>query len=137
MTKAHLGRIYRGYIACLNAQAWEALGRYVHANVSHNGNRLGVAGYREMLQRDFTDIPDLHFNVELLVVEPPKVASRLAFNCTPRGRFLNIDVGGLKVSFAENVIYEFLEEKIVHVWSVIDKAAIEAQTRVRGNSSEP
>lgn len=136
MTKAHLARIYRSYIACLNAQAWEALGRYVHATVSHNGNRLGVAGYREMLQRDFTDIPDLQFTVELLVVEPPNVACRLAFNCTPRSRFLNIDVGGLKISFAEHVFYEFLEEKIVRVWSVVDRAEIEAQVRIHGDSSE-
>ncbi|WP_336605525.1 ester cyclase [Chromohalobacter canadensis] len=28
--------------------------------------------------------------------------------------------------FAENVFYEFRDEKIVQVWSVIDKAAIEA-----------
>jgi len=31
------------------------------------------------------------------------------------------------VTFAENVIYEFRGEKIVEVWAVIDKAAIEAQ----------
>jgi predicted ester cyclase len=31
------------------------------------------------------------------------------------------------VSFAENVFYEFKRAKIAAVWSVIDKAAIEAQ----------
>jgi predicted ester cyclase len=31
------------------------------------------------------------------------------------------------VSFAENVFYEFGLSKITAVWSVIDKAAIEAQ----------
>jgi len=31
------------------------------------------------------------------------------------------------VSFAENVFYEFKSYKIASVWSVIDKAAIEAQ----------
>ncbi|RWJ02608.1 MAG: ester cyclase, partial [Mesorhizobium sp.] len=30
-------------------------------------------------------------------------------------------------SFAENIIYEFSDKKIVQAWSVIDKAAIEAQ----------
>jgi predicted ester cyclase len=51
----------------------------------------------------------------------------LAFDCTPKGTFLGLHVGGKRVSFAENVIYEFRREKIVQVWSVIDKAAIEAQ----------
>jgi predicted ester cyclase len=31
------------------------------------------------------------------------------------------------VSFAENVFYEFRSGKVWQVWSVIDKAAIEAQ----------
>lgn len=31
------------------------------------------------------------------------------------------------MSFVENVFYEFRDEKIVQVWSAIDKAAIETQ----------
>jgi len=31
------------------------------------------------------------------------------------------------VSFTENVFYEFRDERIEKVWSVIDKAAIESQ----------
>jgi predicted ester cyclase len=36
-------------------------------------------------------------------------------------------VNGKRVSFAENVFYEFRADKIREVWSVIDKAVIEAQ----------
>jgi predicted ester cyclase len=88
---------------------------------------LGVAGYREMLERDFQDIPDLHFEIRLLISEPPYVASQLAFDCTPKGAFLGLPVNGRRVSFTENVFYAFEEGKIAQVWSVIDKAAIEAQ----------
>ena len=80
-----------------------------------------------MLENDFCEILDLHFNIQLLVSDPPCVASRLVFDCTPRGRFLGLDVNGTRVSFAENVFYEFRGDKIVQVWSVIDKAAIESQ----------
>ena len=131
MTETQLAHLYRDYIACLNSRDLTALTRYVHENVSHNGRPLGVSGYREMLEQDFADIPDLHFNIELLVVNPPYVASRLHFHCTPRGKFLSLDVDGAKVSFAENVFYEFAQEKIIRVWSVIDKAAIEAQLSAR------
>ena len=34
---------------------------------------------------------------------------------------------GRRVAFAENVFYRFHNERIAEVWSVIDKAAIEAQ----------
>jgi predicted ester cyclase len=80
-----------------------------------------------MLERDFDEIPDLRFNIAQLVCNERFVASRLAFDCSPKGRFLGLDVNGRKVSFAENVFYEFRQGKIVQVWSVIDKAAIEAQ----------
>ncbi|WP_165857586.1 ester cyclase [Marinobacter sp. JSM 1782161] len=127
MTQSELSNIYRDYIACLNGQDWPSLGRFVDDDVKHNGERLGVSGYRRMLERDFSEIPDLSFNVELLVSDPPYIASRLRFNCTPKARFLGLSVHGRTVSFAENVFYEFRDEKIVQVWSVIDKAAIEAQ----------
>ena len=127
MTKSDLPDIYRGYIACLNEQDWPKLGKFVDANVSHNGRQIGLSGYRAMLEKDFRDIPDLLFNIELLISDPPYVASRLAFDCSPNGQFLGLDINGKRVSFAENVFYEFRQDKIVRVWSVIDKAAIEPQ----------
>ena len=80
-----------------------------------------------MLEGDFDEIPDLRFNIQMLVADPPYIASRLVFDCTPKGTFLGLSVNGKRVTFAENVIYEFRGEKIVEVWSVIDKVAIEAQ----------
>ncbi|MER9440168.1 ester cyclase [Mesorhizobium sp. M0340] len=127
MTKSDLSDRYRGYIACLNKQDWPNLGRFVHDEVTHNGRKLGLSGYLEMLVRDFDEIPDLYFDIQLLVADPPYVASRLSFDCTPRGMFLGLDVSGKRISFAENVFYEFQRGKIGQVWSIIDKTAIEAQ----------
>ncbi len=127
--KTDLSDIYLGYITCLNAQDWRRLGRFIDDDVHHNGRRLGLSGYRDMLERDFREIPDIQFNVQLLISEPPCIASRLLFDCTPRGEFLGLPVNGRKVSFSENAFYKFRADKIVRVWSVIDKAAIEAQIK--------
>lgn len=127
MDETDLPAIYRNYIACLNAQDWPKLGHFVDDDVSHNDRRLGVSGYRAMLEKDFSAIPDLTFNVELLLADPPYIASRLQFTCTPKGKFLGLGVNGKTVSFTENVFYEFRGLKICRVWSVIDKAAIESQ----------
>ncbi|WP_078707750.1 ester cyclase [Consotaella salsifontis] len=126
-SRVSLADIYRAYIDCLNRQDWARLGTYVADDAEHNGRQLGLSGYREMLVKDFEDIPDLRFNIALLVCEPPRVAARLAFECSPRGQFLGLRVDGRTVSFAENVFYEFRDDKIASVWSVIDKAAIEHQ----------
>jgi predicted ester cyclase len=102
-----LSDLYRAYIDCLNRQDWDELGQYVDDEVEHNGRPLKLSGYREMLVRDFEDIPDLSFNIQLLASSPPLVAARLAFRCSPKGRFLGLSVNGRMVSFAENVFYEF------------------------------
>ena len=127
MPQADLSEIYRGYIACLNEQDWPNLARFVHEEVHYNGKRIGLSGYREMLEGDFRAIPDLYFDIHLLVAEPPRVASRLLFDCTPTGSLFGLPVNGKRVSFSENVFYEFKDGRIEKVWSVIDKAAIEAQ----------
>ncbi|TWB04070.1 ester cyclase [Bradyrhizobium stylosanthis] len=127
MTGDDLANLYRAYIACLNRQDWPALGQFVHDDVAHNARPLGLTGYRTMLEQDFREIPDLRFNIELLISEPPRIAARLKFDCTPVGTFLGLAVNGRRVSFCENVFYEFRDGKIRQVWSVIDKAAIEAQ----------
>ena len=127
MMKASLSDIYRDYITCLNRQDWGKLGQFVHEDVHYNGKRIGLSGYREMLERDFRAIPDLYFDIRLLVSEPPRIASRLHFDCTPKGFLFGLPVNGRRVSFSENVFYQFRDERIEEVWSVIDKAAIEAQ----------
>jgi predicted ester cyclase len=127
MTKAELSQVYRDYIACLNKQDWLNLEQFVHDEVYSNGQRIGLSSYREMREKEFYEIPDLHFHIQLLISDPPYIASQLKFDRTPKRKFLGLDVNGKKVSFTENVFYEFREEKIWQVWSVIDKAAIEAQ----------
>jgi predicted ester cyclase len=127
MTPAELANIYRNYIGCLNRQDWPALGLFVHDEVAHNARPLGLAGYRTMLEQDFREIPDLRFNIEMVISEPPHVAARLRFDCAPVGTFLGLAVNGRRVCFCENVFYEFREGRIRQVWSIVDKAAIEAQ----------
>jgi len=129
MLKPDLAGIYRDYIACLNRQDWPRLDHFVDDEVRYNGRRIGGSGYRAVLEKDFREIPDLRFDVQLLVSEPPHLASRIGFDCTPKGSFLGVPVNGRKVSFSENVFYEFRRERIWQVWSVIDKAAIEAHLR--------
>ena len=127
MLETGLRDVYRSYIACLNTQDWAKLRQFVCDEVRYNGRLIGLAGYRAMLEKDFHEIPDLYFNIQLLISDPPYIASRLRFDCAPRGNFLGLPVNGTRISFAENVFYEFRGEKIGAVWSVIDKSAIESQ----------
>jgi len=127
MTMSDLAATYRAYIACLNAQDWSSLAQFVDDKVIHNGRDFGLSGYCAMLEQNFKDIPDLAFDIALLVAEPPYVASRLHFDCTPGGMFMDLPINGRRVRFFKNVFYHFASGRIAEVWSAIDKAAIEAQ----------
>ena len=127
MTRNELADIYRGYVDYLKNQDWPNLGKFVHGEVHYNGACVGLAGYRSMLQGDFRAIPDLHFNIALLISDPPRIASRLHFDCTPSGMLFGLPVNGKRVQFSENVFYEFAGTQIKEVWSIIDKKAIAGQ----------
>lgn len=122
-----LATLYRHYIDCLNRQDWDLLGQWVAEDVHYNGKHVGLDGYRAMLERDFRDIPDLAFNIALLVADARTVAARLAFDCTPRASFLGVPVNGRRVQFSENVFYQYQDDRIAQVWSVLEKTAVEAQ----------
>jgi predicted ester cyclase len=122
-----LSDVYRNYVDCLNGQDWVNLEQFVDDKVHYNGKRVGLADYREMLKGDFRAIPGLYFNIELLLSDPPRIASRLHFDCTPTGILFGLPVNGKRVQFDENVFYEFANGKIARVWSIIDKAAIADQ----------
>jgi predicted ester cyclase len=127
MTKEVLRERYLGYIDCLNRRDWARLGDYVADEVRRNGEAVGLAGYRKMLEGDFAAIPDLSFKIDFIVSEPPYVGARLLFDCTPKGELFGLHVDGKRISFTENVFYGFTDGRIETVWSVIDRAAIEAQ----------
>ncbi len=78
MTGDEMADCYRGYIACLNGRRWAELERFVDDEVHYNGQFVGLDGYRQMLDGDVRAIPDLQFNIGLLIVEPPYVAAQLA-----------------------------------------------------------
>ncbi|TDV72231.1 ester cyclase [Pseudomonas sp. LP_7_YM] len=127
MTQTQIRDLYRAYIDCLNRQDWPELGRFVDQNVHYNDQRIGLCGYQQMLENDFRAIPDLRFVIDQLIAEPPHIAARLCFDCTPVGELFGLPVNGQRVSFTENVFYEVSAGRIRNVHSVIDKAAVEAQ----------
>lgn len=118
---------YKRYIACLNARALEALGEFVADDVIRNGRQLGLEGYRAMLEGNYHDIPDLQFRAEWIVAEETRLACRLGFDCSPIGEFLGVKVDGRRIVFHEHALYTLKDGKIAEVWSIIDKAEIEAQ----------
>ena len=119
--------VYRDYLRCLNERRWPRLGEFVADQLSYNGKHMTLQDYRALLEADAYAIPDLQYRPELLLADGQVVACRLFFQCNPRHAFLGFEPAGRQVSFPEHVFYRFENQRIVQVWSVIDKQAIGEQ----------
>lgn len=122
-----LERTYRSYLAALNERRFDDLESFVHDQLTYNTASITRQQYASMLAEDVRAIPDLHYEVQLLVAGDDHVACRLWFDCTPQRAFLGIDPNGLRVSFAEHVFYRFRDQRIDQVWSLLDTDAIRRQ----------
>jgi predicted ester cyclase len=126
---AALEEVYHRYIATLNDRRFEDLDGFVHDRLIYNGEPWSREQYQSRLADDVHNIPDLRYDIQLLVSGTDHVAARLWFDCTPQREFLGIDSHGRQVSFAEHVFYNFRANRIEQVWSVIDTDAIRSQLR--------
>jgi predicted ester cyclase len=123
---AELERTYRRYIDALNERRFD-LREFVHDHLIYNGNSITRLQYAAMLEEDVRAVPDLHYDIDLLVVGEQDIGCRLWFECHPRAEFLGVAVAGRPVSFAEHVFYQVREGRIEQVWSLLDKDAVQRQ----------
>ena len=127
MTEVELEAHYRRYISCLNDRRLEGLDEFVHEELTYNGEPETRADYRARIAGDVAAIPDLYFDVHLIVVGGDQIACRLFFNCTPQSEWLGLQPNGKSISFAEHVFYKFRDGKIYEVWSLLDVPSIVEQ----------
>ena len=118
---------YRRYISYLNNRRLDELDEFVHEELTYNGEPETRADYRARIAGDVAAIPDLYFDVQLLVVGGDQVGCRLFFNCTPQSEWLGLRPNGKSISFAEHVFYKFRGGKIYEVWSLLDVPSIVEQ----------
>jgi steroid delta-isomerase-like uncharacterized protein len=118
---------YREYLAALNERRLDDLDRFVHDELTYNGEPMTRADYRALLAGDVEAIPDLFFDAQIIVATDDRVACRLLFTCTPVREFLGFTPDGRRLTFAEHVFYDFRAGRIAAVTSLIDRHAIQAQ----------
>jgi predicted ester cyclase len=128
MTEANNESQYRRYIGCLNDRRLADLGAFVQEELTYNGRPMTRLDYQNLIAGDIAAIPDLYFDIDLLVTSGDQIACRLNFRCTPQREFLGLQPSGKPVSFSEHVFYRLRDGKIYEVWSLIDRHAIEEQS---------
>ena len=127
MTEADKEAHYRRYISYLNDHLVSDLGEFVDEELTYNGRPMTRLDYQNLIAGDIAAIPDLYFDVHLLVINGDQIACRLNFHCTPQSEFLGLQASGKSISFSEHVFYRLRDAKIYEVWSLLDRTAIQEQ----------
>ena len=123
---------YLAYLARLDARDFDGLAPFVADAVTHNGRAMTRDAYGAMIAGQIEPVPDLRFVPDTVLVEgglvgDARVAARLAFTGTPLRPFLGLSPNGGAVHFTEHVFYDFEDGRIRAVWSLVDRATVEAQ----------
>ncbi|RKS75312.1 putative ester cyclase [Motilibacter peucedani] len=134
---ASLEQHYRDYIAALDERRFDDLPAYVADELVYNDAPMTLRDYRALLEDDVRRIPDLVYDVRLLVTGEDHVACVLRFDCTPAETFRGLEPTGERIVFTEHVFYRFEDRRIVQVWSLLDLEALERQLARAADHSPP
>lgn len=124
-----LNVVYRDYIDTIQGNQLDKLSLYVSEEVMHNGKRLGFQGYKDLILRNIVGT-GVSIEIKRLVTDETTVAAALTFTTKAETKELvGYPLNGEPFSYAENVIYDFKDGKIVEVFSVFEIDIIRAHAR--------
>jgi predicted ester cyclase len=120
---------YRRYLERCNEHRFDELDVFVDVNVRINGLPAGVEEYGAGLQSVVEAFPDLHWELQHLLVDGDWLSAHLVDTGTHRGPFLGVPPTGRAITVQEFAVYELSGGKIVNCWGNLDTAIQAELTR--------
>ncbi len=127
MTPDEMRALYRGYVEVANTRDFDRLHEFVADVVTQNGVPSTRDAVAASLRAHTDAVPDLHWEVQDLVVEGNRIAARLRDTGTPRAVWHGLEPTGASVAFDEVAFYEVRDGRIAATWYLMDAAAVQRQ----------
>jgi predicted ester cyclase len=121
--------IYERYIALCNGHRFDLLHELIADDVRVEGVTRGVRGYIADLEAAVAVFPDLHWEIQHVVVEGEWLAAHLFDTGTQAREFRGLQPGGRSFAVPEFAFYRFDGRRIAHVWARADEASMIDQLR--------
>jgi steroid delta-isomerase-like uncharacterized protein len=126
------GRLVERIFAAMNAQDWGSFAELLgpdYVNYAFPDAR-GPEGMRQVMSQFFAAFPDMHVDVEDVVAEGERAASRGVMHGTHRGDFMGIPATGKPVRIGYMDIWRFEDGKAVENWVQMDMLGMMQQLGV-------
>jgi predicted ester cyclase len=120
---------YMRYIAALNARQFDVMDEFIHDQVLLRG-KSGTRGDVVADLRGIVDaVPDMHWEVDELLVDRDGIAVRAINTGTPTKMWLGVPPSGASFRIVEYAIYEVADGRFTHMTNLHDSSEVIRQLR--------
>jgi len=127
MTTDELRDFYVRYVGLANSRDFDRMADFAHEEVVMNGTPVKMADMVAEFYRHVEAVPDLHWQIEDLVVEGNRIAARLTDTGTPVQEWNGLTPTGRSVSFTETAFYEVQDGRFKNMRYLMDTDGVRRQ----------
>jgi predicted ester cyclase len=119
--------LYLRYVDLANKRDFDRMNEFAHDEVIMNGTPVTRDDMVAEFRRHTDAVPDLHWEIQDLVVEGDLVAARLIDTGTPVQEWNGLAPTGASVRFAETAFYRVENGRFRHMWYMMDADTLRRQ----------
>ncbi|MFE2545697.1 ester cyclase [Actinacidiphila glaucinigra] len=127
MSAEELHDFYLRYVELANKRDFDRMDEFAHDEVIVNGSPVSRDEMVGFFRYHTTAVPDLHWEIQYVIVEGNRIASRLIDTGTPVQEWNGNVPTGASISIAETAFYEIEDGRFKVMWYMMDADALRQQ----------
>ncbi|MEV4522685.1 ester cyclase [Micromonospora tulbaghiae] len=127
MSTQELRDFYLRYVELANKREFARMADFAHEEVVMNGTPVKMADMVAEFYKHVEAVPDLHWEIQDLVVEGDTIAARLVDTGTPVKEWNGLAPTGKSVSFTETAFYRVRDGKFKFMSYLMDTDSVRRQ----------
>lgn len=121
------GLVRRFYAEAINERDLDAVERLLTEDFTHNGERRGCAGQRQVVAGFLAGFSDLRNEILFMLAEGDLVAAHQRWTGTHDGEFAGLPASGRPVAFTSTAVLRIEGERLAEAWDEVDMLALTQQ----------
>ncbi|MEU3642896.1 ester cyclase [Lentzea sp. NPDC034063] len=122
MTENSLHDLYLRYIAALNAHEFGGMDEFISKEVLLGGEPGTRDDVVEVLEGIVDAVPDIHWEIQEILLDRDGIAVRLTNTGTPAKEWLGVQPSGASFKIVEYAIYKVRDGRFIHMTNLHDSA---------------
>ncbi|GAA1752756.1 ester cyclase [Streptomonospora arabica] len=127
MADFDIHEFYRRYVEELNAHTFDGMDRFIHDEVTLNGEPGTRDDVVAVQKADIDAVPDFHWEVQEFLVGGDRAAVRAINTGTPAKEWLGVAPTGASFEIVEYAIYQIREGRFAHMTALHDASGLKRQ----------